>query len=81
MVAWSSPRVSLGGGRATGSLEGKEVWAGERSDLRDEIKRGKEEMLSCPAKGYKDSRAKGRAKGFLVSLGSWYKKESRARLL
>jgi len=52
MVAWSSPRVSLGGGRATGSLEGKEVWAGERSDLRDEIKRGKEEMLSClPGKG------------------------------
>lgn len=25
---------------------------------------------------YQDSRAKGRAKGFLVSLGSWYKKES-----
>lgn len=78
MVAWSSPRVSLGGGRATGSLEGKSVWAGERSDLR--VKRGKEEMLSC-LPGYQDSRAKGRAKGFLVSLGSWYKKESRARLL
>lgn len=59
MVAWSSPRVSLGGGRATGSLEGKSVWAGERSDLQDEIKRRKEKMLSCPAKGYQDSRAKG----------------------
>jgi len=37
MVAWSSPRVSLGGGRATRSLEGKEVWAGERSDFRIRI--------------------------------------------
>lgn len=28
MVAWSSHRLSRGGGRATRSLEGKEVWAG-----------------------------------------------------
>ena len=46
MVAWSSPRVSLGGGRATRSLERKEVWAGERSDLRDSIKRGPGEIIN-----------------------------------
>jgi len=41
MVAWSSPRVSLGGGRATRSLEGKEVWAGEgREQTRDYRTRG-----------------------------------------
>ncbi|KAK7375958.1 hypothetical protein VNO78_35274 [Psophocarpus tetragonolobus] len=32
-----STELSLGEGRATGSLEGKEVWAGERSDFRIRI--------------------------------------------
>lgn len=72
MVAWSSPRLSLGGGRATRSLEGKEVWTGERSDLRDSIKRGKEargkkkSMLPSPAKGISRFTCEGTSE-FLVS--------------